>query len=447
MSRREIAAQVGRLLKTGETAEARALAERALSLAPHDATAHNVMALVETAEHRHDKARLHCQAAVVADPQNPHLRVDLAYSLIIAGEFDAAREELARALTLDPALASAYQHLVWITKVRDGDPIIETLRRLKDAPGLDDRTFAIYAYALGKCYDDIGEYDLAFECYKAANDRQVGGYDRAAQERRFADIKRVWNAEFIEERRRRGFACDKPAIIVGMLRSGSSLLEARLASRPDVVALGERTEIVRIAASIERNHPLRAPYPFWGPDLPKEAFAGFGRIYVDRMSAESPAAARFIDKNLVNFAYVGMIRAMLPDALILESRRSPIDVCLSCYFSNLVGRHAYAHDLADLGHYCRLYMDLMNHWRDAGADVIVVDYERFIEDPEGWTRRLHAAMGLGETSAEGAAHRAPIATFSAFQARQAVYHSSVSRWRNYEKHLAPLLEALGDVIR
>jgi hypothetical protein len=203
---------------------------------------------------------------------------------------------------------------------------------------------------------------------------------------------------------------------------------------------------VGIDLAIQKSHPRRARYPHWCPDLPTRAYEGFGRLYVEKQTARLPQGAHFIDKHPANFNHAGFIRLLLPDAHIIESRRSPLDTCLSCYFANLTATMTYSSRLANLGHYYRAYAGLMEHWRDVGIRIRSVDYEDLVESPESNAVALCEAVGLAGSPASGmrAGH---IRTQSAYQARQPVYKSSVGRWRNYEKHLGPLIDALGDLAR
>jgi hypothetical protein len=191
-------------------------------------------------------------------------------------------------------------------------------------------------------------------------------------------------------------------------------------------------------------HPRRARYPDWCVDAPKGAIGGLGRLYVEKFEKLHPNAGRFLNKALLNYAYVGLLAAMLPDALIIETRRDPIDTCLSCYFKDLKPIHHYATRLESLGHAYRLYAEIMAHWKSLLPGLVTVQYERFIEDAEGGAAALLGKPKAAEHPPAGSATR-HVQTFSAWQVRQPVYRHAVERWRNYERHLGPLIEALGDL--
>lgn len=432
-------------LNRGEAALARRIAETVLADAPDHPIAFNAMGLVEEKEMNFDSAREWHARAAAADPANPVFRINHAYSMILLGDFSDAERELLAAIEIDPANASAFQNLAWIRKAKGGEPLIDRLEELKHSGDREARM--LYCYALGKWYDDIGDYDRAFANYREANDLQALPYNTTRSEAFFASIKNIWSRNFLAARSDLGFRSDKPIFVVGMPRSGSTLIEQKLATDPRVAALGERPEMLKIITSISRSHPRRLGYPAWSPDLPREAYRGFGKLYFEKFATMQPDAERFVDKYLLSYQYLGFIRAMLPDALIIESRRNAVDTCLSCYFHNLGAGHAYSSNLASIAHTYRLYADLMDHWRGFIEGLIRVDYETFIEDADGRAAELRAASGLAPAeSAQPTARARHVQTWSAYQVRQPVFSSSVAKWRNYEAHLGPLIAALHDLV-
>lgn len=430
--------------RTGDRVRALNLAREAVATDPASGAAQNALGVILSADLEYDAAREAFIAAVSASPATAHYRSNLGFSHILAGDFAEAEAEVRKALALDPALGFAYLNLTWITKASPGDPIIATLEDLKRGASDNDALRSQYCFALGKCYDDIGEYDLAFENFREANDALHVSYDAEAHDRLARAIKQVWTREFMIGLRGAGFVSEKPVFLIGFPRSGSSLLEHRLASHSDVAALGERPEITRISDMITRNHPARAPYPLWAPSLPRNAYAGFGKLYIEKFEKAYPSATRLLDKNLLNFTYAGFIRAMFPSAHIIQCRRNPLDTCLSAYFQNLELAHQYKFGLESLGHYYRFYDGLMAHWRTF-IEIEAIDHEALAADPDGETDRAFAMIGVtGARTGAGAKH---IQTASAFQARQPVHTVSVGRWKKYEKHLGPLIDALGDLAK
>ncbi len=433
--------------RAGRFVEAIDLGRRAVAADASNPWSHNLLGAACAEEMEFDEARRAFAAAVAAGPEIAISRINHAYALILAGAFAEAETELRTALSLEPASGPAFLNLSWIHKAGAGDPLIETLEdlRRRSAGSSDAQARVQYAFALGKLYDDIGEYDRAFECFRQGNDLSQVACDIEGHVRRTAAIKSIFSRDFVREARRHGHAGDKFVFIVGMPRSGSSLLEDRLARHPLVGALGERPDVGRIVGLISANHPQRKRFPDWAPELPAPAFARFGGHYAAAMESKFPAATRLVDKNLLNFRFLGMVAGMLPEARVLHCRRNPVDTCLSCYFQLLRPDHDYKFDLAALGRYYRLYTELMAHWNEAVGEIAAFDYEAFIENPDGEHARALAVLGLDDRSAPTAAATRSIQTSSAFQVRQPITPASRGRWRNYERHLGPLFDALGDL--
>lgn len=435
--------------RAGRFHEAIDLGRRAVAADGDNPWAHNLLGAACAEEMEFGEARRAFAAAVAAGPEIAISRINHAYALILDGEFAAAEAELRTALALEPMSGPAFLNLSWIHKACAGDPLIERLEeaRRRSADSSDPQARVQYAFALGKLYDDIGEHDRAFACFREGNDLSQVACDIEGHVRRTAAIKSIFSRDFVREARRHGHKGDKFVFIVGMPRSGSSLLEDRLARHPLIGALGERPDVGRIVGLISANHPLGKKYPDWAPELPRPAFARFGGHYAASMEAKFPAAARLIDKNLLNFRFLGMIAGMLPEARVLHCRRNPVDTCLSCYFQLLRPDHDYKFDLAALGRYYRLYADLMTHWEEAVGDIAAFDYETFVENTDGEYARALAVLGLDDAPTAAAAAPRSIQTSSAFQVRQPITRASSGRWRNYERHLGPLIDALGDLAR
>lgn len=433
-----------RALDEGNVALSLRLAGEALGAAPADPRALNLKARALAAEARHEEALSAYAAAVSAAPESAAYRTDYGNALIAAGEMDSAEAELREALNIDPGFALAIGALAWMKRAEPGDVIIDRLEILKTADGVSNADFIKYAYALGKCYDDTGDYDRAFANYREANDRAQVAYNPADIDRLLGEIRSAFTPAFFAANRRSGWESAKPSFVLGMPRGGSTLLAEKLSEYTGARSLGESGEIIRIASALTKSNKQGSRYPQWLTDVPPRAFDGLGRIYLEKFERTYPDAAHFVDKSLMNFAYVGFIKTILPDAPVFEARRNPLDTCLSCYFHELNRGHHYSFDLASLGHFYRFYTDVMAHWRDH-LEVETVQYEDFVAEPDPHLAHCAQRMGAtgGKTSPEGATRY--VQTWSAVQVRQPVYKTSVARWKNYEKHLAPLIDALGDL--
>jgi tetratricopeptide (TPR) repeat protein len=425
---------------------AQRFAEQALQMRPEHPDAFAAMAVAANADSRHAEAKRWFEKAAESAPQSANFRVNLGYARVLEGDFDGARKDFDAAIRIDPDNVGALQNIVWITRFSSADPLIDKIRALAARCVEGDEDYIKLNYMLGKALDDIGEYDDAFAAYRRANKCQPSHYDYRQHQNFFDAVGGVWTRERLDYYRSSGNLSRKPVFIIGMPRSGSTLVEEKLAADSRFVGLGEVPDIIRMSGAVQRNHPQRAPFPFWCADAPLRAFGGLGDIYLKKYEARHPDAMRLINKSLLNFAYAGMIEAMFPNALIIETRRNPIDTCLSCYFKDLKAAHQYSVRLETLGEFYRLYDGLMREWRSRLSNLVTVRYEDFISDANSSLASLKEAAGV-ESPAAGAAEPGArhVQTFSAWQVKQPLYTHAVERWRRYEKHIGPLIDALGDL--
>jgi tetratricopeptide (TPR) repeat protein len=299
-------------------------------------------------------------------------------------------------------------------------------------------------FALAKAYEDAGDQEAAFAQLLEANRLKRGlmDYDERAMEDLFARIKATFTEERMNSRGARIAPAEGPIFIVGMMRSGSTLVEQILASHPQVFGAGELTLFKQAMSAVIG----RDAYPTKAADLSTEALRQLGLVYRESLQKEAPAVRRITDKFLHNFLYCGLIALALPDARILHTRRDPVDTCLSCFSKLFVGEHPYSYDLAELGRYYRAYDGLMAHWRQVlpAGMMLEVDYERVVDDLEGQARLILDFCGLPWDDAVLSFHQTarPVRTASALQVRQPIYKSAVGRWRPEEALLKPLLDAL-----
>jgi hypothetical protein len=238
---------------------------------------------------------------------------------------------------------------------------------------------------------------------------------------------------------------DLPVFVIGMPRSGTTLVEQILASHPDIHGAGELGTMGRLAAAIK---PPGFPAAVCGLDAADRA--AIGRRYLDRVRPLAAGRSRVVDKMPGNFVFAGLIRLALPRARIIHCRRDPVDTCLSCYQRLFLGEQGFTYDLGELGRFYRSYLRLMAHWRQMMPPdrFIEVDYEEVVDDVEGQARRLIDFCGLewNESCLEFHRNERQVRTASVNQVRQPIYRGSVGRWRRHEAHLGPLLAALGTAV-
>lgn len=432
----------------GRFDDAISLALKAAALDPDNPWPHNLIGAAHAENADIDEARKAFKAAVDAAPTIALSRANYAFALIVGGDFSEAEAQLNMALSIDPNLAGAYYNLAWIKKAAPGDALIEKIENLERRSSADSDARVLCAFALGKLYDDIGDYDRAFEKFRIGNELQNVHYTHQAHVAFISALKGAFTAKSIRERGAASEGGRRTAFIVGMPRCGSSLLEDRLARDSRIAGLGERPEISRFAASLRRFDPQGGRFPSGVATAPDSALRDGARGYLAMIERKSGAAMRSLDKNLLNFKFVGLIRMTLSGSHIIDCRRNPVDTCLSCYFQRLQPAHDYKFSLGALGLYYRLYNDLMSYWIELFPDIIRVRYEDFVADADTETTRVINALGLDQAISVAPmpqTRNRNIQTSSAFQARQPLYRQSIERWRNYEKHIGPLVDALGDL--
>ena len=272
-------------------------------------------------------------------------------------------------------------------------------------------------------------------------------YNEAAMLQRFERIRNVFTPELLHEKRGLGEPTTVPVFIVGMPRSGTTLIEQILVSHPRVFGAGERQEFSEGVAKIRA--PNGQGYPEAVPTLPSEQLRRLGQTYLNSVQSMAPRAERITDKMPENFRFLGLIHLALPNAHIIHASRDPRDVALSCFSIDFAEDHLpFTYDLSELGRYIRAYQVLMEHWRKVlPARVILnVQYEELVEDLEKGARRIVAHCGLEWDDACLDFHRTErvVQTASATQVRRPIYRTSVGRWREYGDLLKPLLEVLGE---
>ena len=290
-------------------------------------------------------------------------------------------------------------------------------------------------FGLGKALADVGENDIAFEHFAVANAsyRRSYEYDIAKDADYFKSIMAIFSAEFLSDRRDWGCTSDRLVFIVGMMRSGTSLVEHILASHPRVVGCGELQELDQLTRRDEAR-PGGLDFPESVLSFDSERAEHLGEAYLQALFERAGSAERATDKMPGNFQYVGLLHLLLSRATIIHYVRNPVDTCFSCFRNYFAGFHPFAYDLAELGQYYRLYQELMKHWRDVvPVQLQEICYEDLVSDPEPQIRRLLEICGLDwdDRCLEFHQTERSVRTASATQIRQPIYTSSVESWRKF----------------
>jgi len=417
--------------------DAAASYRRALALEPRNALAHVGLGAALRMQGRAAEAELSCRAALDIDPNSVAALSLLGELRADRGQFSEAEELFQRAIAIDPGFPFAFFSIATHRKMTSDDTAwLKGTEALLEEP-LPLRHEISLRYALGKYFDDIKQYDVAFSHYRQANEltKRYGiQYDREGLTERVERVIDSFDAASIRQCQSRGHSSERPIFIVGMPRSGTSLTEQILASHPAVFGAGElafwQAAFTAYEAAGLKGHAGASMIP------------DMARDYLDRLTALAGDAQRVVDKMPLNFMSVGLICAALPNARIIHLRRHPIDTCLSIYFQYFSHLHPYANDFDNLAHYYGEYVRITNHWRAVlpASTLLEVPYEGLIEDQEGWTRRMLDFIGLPWDPKCLDFHQTDrvVITLSKWQVRQKINAASVERWRNYEKFLGPL---------
>jgi tetratricopeptide (TPR) repeat protein len=456
----------------GELEEAVACYFRAIALAPNNADMHNRLGIALQAQGRLDEAIVHFSRAEGLKPDFSGASNNLGNTLQHRGQLDHAVAAYRRAISHRPDYPEAYNNLGFTLQnqgrfddaiaahktalAQGGDPcasyfglsrcrkftpadraMVATMEALLKAPNSPEAGRSLLHFALGKIFDDLGDYETAIGHFDEANRlvRGTRGFDGpqfAAQVDRLIasfpgnEPRTPVNSDF-----------ELPVFIVGMVRSGTTLVEQILASHPQVAAGGE------LEFWLER---LGGIFGEWKTGLPPEAEQEAKRDYLAILRGISTDAARVTDKMPNNFLFLGHLRRLFPGARIIHCRRNPVDTALSIYFTRFAQMLDFTYSRADIVSYYRQYLRLMAHWRTMlpPGQFIEIDYEDLVADQEAASRRLIEFCGLEWDAACLDFHKTdhPISTASAWQARQPLYRTSTERWRHYAPWLGEFRELL-----
>ena len=400
---------------------------------------------------QHERAIAVFQKAVAAVPGWAHLYLLLGNSLKAIGRQQEAIDAYRTAAARRPGFGDAYWSLANLKTYRFSQAEIRQMRAVEDAPATQVVDRYHLCFALGKALEDRGEYASSWRYYERGNELKAeqSPFDSLAMERNTDRLIEACSVEFVTSHA--GAGCSDPdrtpIFIVGLPRSGSTLVEQILASHPDVYGAGELTllEDLVVRVSGHDNELLPPGDPLQLSELSRDALYRLGREYATEVCILCRGRRRVLDKMPTNFLYAGFIHAILPNARIIHCRRDAVDTCFSCY-TKLFRDVKFASDLRELGLYYRCYEALMAHWRGLlPAECFTeVHYENVVADVESEARRLLEFCGLPWDPACLAFHenRRPVRTASVTQVRQPIYRSSVGRWKPYARYLGPLLDAL-----
>jgi len=441
--RADFAAQYAKALElTRRTQEAKQEADRALTLEPADPMTLDTLGVVYSQAHAHEQAVAVFRRLVAVAPNHPQARFNLAYALTAVGDVDAAEQELENCIRLNAGYWMAHLRLAQIRKQTAERNHIEQLRALlaRYANNADARLYL--HMALAKEHDDLGDHEAAFEHYRLG--KSVGRERRVKSAQRDAEIFERLQRSFSVVPASNGDPDDAPIFIIGMPRTGTTLMDRILSSHPDVYSAGELQAFPatlqhvyggELPILLDAALPMRTRDIDWGK---------LGACYLEATRSHANHAKHFIDKMPHNFLYAGFIANALPNAKIICLRRHPLDTCLSNFrhlFEQQSSYYDYAFDLLDTGRYYIGFHHLMMHWRRVfPGRILEICYEALVNTQEEVVHQLLAFCGLPwhDACLQSERNAAPVNTPNAWQVRAPVYRHAVKRWKQYESQLGEL---------
>ena len=386
-------------------------------------------------------------------PEEPVTLTSRGNALKTQGKKDEAIDSYRRAIKKYPAHGEAYYSLANLKLFSFTDKEIAAMESQENNPSVSYMGRVYLDFALGKAYEDMGNFDKAFSYYERGNSskRSQSRYKSEDLTTEFHAQADVFNESFVEANIDVGFKAADPIFIVGLPRSGSTLLEQILASHSKVDGTMELPNILSLAQKLRRGEKMSGTshYPSVLETLDSETLTAFGESYIGDTRVHRGNAPFFIDKMPNNFRHIGLINLILPNAKIIDARRHPMGCCFSAFKQLFHEGQEFSYGLKEVGTYYRDYVDLMDHWDKVfPGQVLRVQYEEVVADLDSQVRRILDYCGLEFEESCINFHETDrsVRTPSSEQVRQPIYQSGVEQWKNFESNLDPLKQALGPVL-
>ena len=391
--------------------------------------------------------------ALAIDPRQPQVLLSKGHALKTLGRRAECEAVYQQCLARQPDFVEAYYSLADLKNYRFDDAQLAAMQRLRAGAAAGGRTAspAQLDFALGRALEQRGLYARAFEHFASGNAtrRREAPFDAAGFDLKCRRIAAAIDGSFLAAREGIGLADPAPIFVVGLPRSGSTLVEQMLASHSSVDGTMELPTIGGIVRELDQLSEDADAYPECLADLPPDRFTALGARYIEETRIFRAGRPRFVDKMPNNFSHIGLIHLALPQARIIDVRRHPLDACFSAFKQHFAKGQAFTYDLEDLGRYYRSYLALMDHWhRVLPGRVLHLRYEALVRDTETELRRLLEHCGLPFEPACLRFHETQraVRTASSEQVRQPIYATGIGHWRHFAAELAPLRRALGDCL-
>ena len=397
-----------------------------------------------------DTALLMFDKVLTTLPNDPRTLTSKGHALKTRGDFDFSVDNYRQALLAHPEHGEAYYALANLKTYRYSDSELKAMHAQQANPQLTHMDRVYLSFALGKAYEDQGDYESSFSQYARGNalKKTQSRYSAEVTTRDIQSQISVCDAGFFRNMDGTGHQAPDPIFIVGLPRAGSTLLEQILSSHSLVDGTQELPNILSLSQSLRRRgrQEFGSDYPQILEKLDKNEFAEFGRTFIDETKIHRLNAPYFIDKMPNNFRHIGLIRLMLPNAKIIDARRHPMSCGFSVFKQLFAEGQEFSYSLEDIGSYYSDYLELMDHWNTVLPEFVLrVQHEDVVDDLESQVRRILEFCGLPyeESCLNYYETVRDVRTPSSEQVRQPIFKTALEQWRNYESELLPLTRALG----
>jgi tetratricopeptide (TPR) repeat protein len=432
--------------------EAIAAFEKAVELKPENAAAWGGLGGALAAAMYVDKSAEAYAKSVELAPNEPSALMGQAHVLKTLGDQAGALRSYRAAIRARPGFGEVYWSMANLKIFEFEDTEVEAMLQQLQREDLSESANIHFHFALGKAFEDKNDYEQAWQHYDAGNKRQrlTVQHEAVELENRFTRIKTVFSEELLRDRAGQGLEAPDPILIVGLPRSGSTLVEQILASHSQVEGTSELTGLARLASSVGQYRVDKTRYPEAVTELRKRDLRAYGQEYIDECRRHRVTDRPFFtDKLPNNFAHIGLLHLILPHAKVINARRHPYDSCLGAYKQLFASGQTFTYDMLDLAHYYQQYDAMMKHWqRVLPGKVLDVHYEETVTDLENQVRRIlmHCGLPFEQGCVEFHKTERSVKTASSEQVRQPIYTRALGKWRRYERHLGLWKEQLGSIV-
>jgi tetratricopeptide (TPR) repeat protein len=446
-------ANLGRVLvDNNKLVEAIETYERLVQLKPGDDDAWAGYGLALAQAGRVEEAERAYSKALEIEPEKPSVHMTRAHMLKTLGNQEEALKSYRKSIEYNPALGESYWSMANLKVFRFTDDEVAAMEQQVDAPGLKDESRVNFLFSLGKAYEDRKDYGKAWKYYHEGNELKRADvmYDAAENEALLKKIQGVFTKELFQAMEDAGCDAPDPIFIVGLPRTGSTLVEQILASHSQVEGTAELPNLGAIANGTGKYRPDGLAYPETIATLTARDFESYGREYLKQVARHRVMGRPFfIDKMPNNFIHAGWIKLILPNAKIINTRRHPMNSLLGVYKQLFAKGQPFTYDMQELAEFYRCYINIMTHWHETlPGQVLDVHYEDTVTDLEGQVRRIldHCGLEFEESCLRFYETSRPVKTASSEQVRQPIYTSALGLWKKYGDNLSLWQEALQDII-